>query len=304
MWERHPAAMYLPENHPIRGKMPLPHKIKSYVDKQSREMDDHQFIQLLDFFNRSWKGYRKVRKGVKKRITRHMQAAGCRQLKAYLHLLEEDKTARKTCELLLTVSISRFFRDRRVWEMLREELLPEMTAGRTDPLKLLSAGCARGEEVYSFRIIWEELKRLGSSLPQLQITAADMNAGHLAQANTGRYTRGSVKEVSEQLKARYFEKRKGGRRWCIRPELKTGIDWECRDFTVGKWSPGPFDIIFLRNNLLTYYKDPERNAALKKVIETLVPGGVLIIGAHESLPGNNARLSPLAGSELIFRNPG
>ena len=128
-------------------------------------MDDHQFKQLLDFFNRSWKGYRKVRKGVKKRITRHMQAAGCRQIKAYLHLLEEDKTARKTCEQLLTVSISRFFRDRRVWETLREELLPEMTAGRSEPVKFLSAGCARGEEVYSFRIIWEELKRSSGSPP-------------------------------------------------------------------------------------------------------------------------------------------
>lgn len=267
-------------------------------------MDDHQFKQLLDFFNRSWKGYRKVRKGVKKRITRHMQAAGCRQIKAYLHLLEEDKTARKTCEQLLTVSISRFFRDRRVWKILCEEILPDIAAGNSARVRIWSAGCARGEEAYSLRIAWEELKRQSAGLPLLNVTATDVNAEYLAQAREGVYNRGSVKELSEQLKARYFEKRKGGRRWCIRPELQTGIDWECRDFTAGKWAGGPFDIIFLRNNLLTYYKDPERNAAFKKVIETLVPGGVLIIGAHENLPDNNARLSPLASSKLIFRNPG
>jgi chemotaxis protein methyltransferase CheR len=41
-------------------------------------MDDAQFKQLLALFNRSWKGYRKIRKGVKKRIGRHMQSLGCR----------------------------------------------------------------------------------------------------------------------------------------------------------------------------------------------------------------------------------
>jgi chemotaxis methyl-accepting protein methylase len=233
-----------------------------------------------------------------------MQAVTCREVKAYFHLLEEDKTARETCERLLTVPISRFFRDRHVWEMLGEKRLPEMITSRTNSLKILSAGCARGEEVYTFRIIWEELKRNGLSLPQLRITAIDMNAEYLAQANTGCYTRSSVKEVSEEIKDRYFEKKKGGRCWYVRPELKTAIDWECRDLTAEKWHPGLFDIVFLRNNLLTYYKDPGKNASFRKIIASLAPGGILIIGAHESLPDNTRHLSPVAGSKLIFRYSG
>jgi chemotaxis protein methyltransferase CheR len=53
-------------------------------------MDDRQFQQLLDFLRLSWRGYRKVRKGVKKRVTRHMHELGWRNMKDYLKNLEED----------------------------------------------------------------------------------------------------------------------------------------------------------------------------------------------------------------------
>jgi len=37
-------------------------------------MDDKEFSQLLQYLGLSWQGYRKVRKGVKKRVSRHMQS--------------------------------------------------------------------------------------------------------------------------------------------------------------------------------------------------------------------------------------
>ncbi len=89
-------------------------------------MDDQQFRQLLNLFGFSWKGYRKVRKGVKKRINRHMKELGCRNMAAYLAELEKEDEARQHCELLLTVSISRFFRDREFWRTLEKKLLPEL----------------------------------------------------------------------------------------------------------------------------------------------------------------------------------
>lgn len=134
-------------------------------------MDDHQFKLLLEFFNRSWKWYRKVRKWVKKRIGRHMQSVDCRHMGAYLQLLKTDEIARKTCERLLTVSISRFYRDRQVWQLLAADILPDLAGQNRASLRIWSAGCARGEEVYSLKIAWEEVKRRSTRVPRLTVVA-------------------------------------------------------------------------------------------------------------------------------------
>ena len=70
-----------------------------------QRMDDDQFRQLLDGFSYSWSGYRKVRKGVKKRISRHMQGLNYPNINAYLDLLNKSAELRKECEMRMTVSI-------------------------------------------------------------------------------------------------------------------------------------------------------------------------------------------------------
>ena len=105
-------------------------------------MDDIQFQKLLDYLGYSWAGYRRVGKGVKKRINRHMQQLGCRDIAAYLKILSLQTASRHECELLMTVSIRRFFRDRPLWEMLENRLLPYLIADHIGPMKVWSAGCA------------------------------------------------------------------------------------------------------------------------------------------------------------------
>jgi chemotaxis methyl-accepting protein methylase len=121
-------------------------------------MNDEQFRQLLDYFQYSWAGYRKVRKGVKKRISRHMQELQCSNIAPYLNLIEVDDKLRLECERRMTVSISRFFRDRKLWLDLESEILPRLIESEKENLKVWSAGCARGEEIYSFKLVWERLK--------------------------------------------------------------------------------------------------------------------------------------------------
>ena len=68
-------------------------------------MNDEEFAQLLDFLGLSWQGYRKVRKGVKKRVCRHMQSLGCRSMRAYLEQLERSARDKSQCELAVSVPI-------------------------------------------------------------------------------------------------------------------------------------------------------------------------------------------------------
>ena len=103
-------------------------------------MDDQQFRQLLDFFGLSWKGYRKVRKGVKKRVGRYMREHGFHSMEEFLWTLEGNREQRGQGEKLMTVSISRFFRDRGLWQAVEKYLLPEIVAREIQKIKVWSAG--------------------------------------------------------------------------------------------------------------------------------------------------------------------
>ena len=243
-------------------------------------MDDNQFRQLLEYFNFSWSGYRKVRKGVKKRISRHMQELKCPNTEAYLNLLNSSEAVRKECERRMTVSISRFFRDCKLWLDLEEKILPAMVARNQKVIQVWSAGCARGEEVYSFKIIWDRLQEKYAHQVRLAITATDVNPDSIEKAREGIYTKSSLKEVPREIQERYFGMSKNGNRFDLKAFVKEGIDWKVQD--IFEDPPGvAFDIIFLRNNLLTYYQDHLKTKGLWIVVGVLASDGWLIVGSHE-----------------------
>jgi chemotaxis protein methyltransferase CheR len=258
-----------------------------------RIMDDDQFRKLLDYFNFSWSGYRKVRKGVKKRISRHMQELKCSNTAAYLDLLHKSHVVRQECERRMTVSISRFFRDRKLWLGLEEEILPGIIQANKKAIRVWSAGCARGEEVYSFKIAWDRLREKCAHQVQLAIIATDVNPDAIEKARAGVYSKSSLKEVPREIQQRYFDIRKNGKRFELKAFVKEGIDWKVQDMFLEPPGSG-FDIIFLRNNLLTYYNDPFKEKGLTRIAKALAPGSWLIVGSHEKMPtaGSNFRRHP------------
>jgi chemotaxis methyl-accepting protein methylase len=167
-------------------------------------MDDDQFRILLEYLNYSWAGYRQVRKGVKKKIERHMQQLACRSVTDYLKILSHDPDQHHECELLMSVSISRFFRDRRLWEMIQSRWLPNLIAKVATELKIWSAGCACGEEVYSFKIIWDRLGQRFEHLPALALLATDRHPHYIERARSGIYNRSSLKGGPGSLARRLF----------------------------------------------------------------------------------------------------
>ena len=254
-------------------------------DLAKSELNDLQFKQILKEFNLSWRGYRRVRKGVKKRLRRHMQSLGCRSVDGYLEILKAQDAAHQECRRRLTVAISRFFRDRAVWKRLAHDMLPPLiAASRHHPaFRIWSAGCACGEEVYSFQIIWQHLQASGIALPELRILATDMNLDCLVKAQTGIYPQSSLKHVSCEDRNAFFIPLPKGKRFQVKSMLSRGIIWQRHDL-LGNPPQRGFHIVFLRNNLLTYHRDPEASAALRRIANTLYPHCSLVIGRHEMLP--------------------
>ena len=246
-------------------------------------MDDHQFRQLLQRFGLEWEGYRRVRKGVKRRIYRHIQELGFRNMEDYFLALDKDHEMRDQCERLMSVSISRFFRDRSLWQALENPILPGIIEKNKERVRVWSAGCACGEEVYSLKILWDGLRDRFECLPDLELLATDRNPLYLDKAQAGIYSRSSLREVPEEMLSTYFIPKKGSGHYLVVPSVKKGITWKVHNL-LNAPPEADFHLIFLRNNLLTYYGHELKGLAFRKVVDRLVPGGLLIIGTHERSP--------------------
>ncbi len=263
-------------------------------------MDDRHFQQILNRFGLSWKGYRKVRKGLKKRITKHMAELECRSVAEYLARLEGDPHLESASRLLLCVSISRFFRDRQLWNTIEDRLLPSVAVPGTSRVRVWSAGCARGEEPYSIAIVWMEFVRKTRTRARLELRATDAQREWIDRAIQGVYSGSSLKEVPAHLVARYFNPVLDSRRFAVSDLLRKPIIWETGDLLTHD-SPGSgFHIIFLRNNLLTYYEDGVRIPVLRRITESLGPGGFLVIGSHEQIPEGFPTLTLSPFGRMIF----
>ena len=262
-------------------------------------MEDRLFRQVLDRFGFSWAGFRRVRKGVKKRLARHMQETGCQNIEDYIEAIERDREMRLQFERLMTVSISRFFRDRRLWEIMQGQILPIMAKKTCQVVRVWSAGCASGEEVYSFRILWQGLRESYASIPDLSILATDLSSRYLDRAKAAIYPRSSMREVPETIRSTYFETLAGGK-YALKSWMREGIVWQVHHLLSDP--PGvTFDLIFLRNNLLTYYTDEVKIPAVTRVVDSMSPGGFLVIGSHERISIEPADLKQWGDTTYIFQ---
>lgn len=265
-------------------------------------MDDESFRQILQFFSLSWAGYRKVRKAVKKRLVRHMVECRCRKVEDYLLFLKNDPVAIQEARKLLTVSISRFFRDRHLWDGLGQHVIPKLMreAESAGPwtVRVWSAGCSCGEEVYSWRILWERTRTGSSVISPMEVWATDANPEVLEKARMGVYPRSSVKGLPSRLMQDYLVPVLNG--FAIRDALKDGIHWMKHDF-VCELPPGiAFDLIFLRNNLLTYYEETVKQRAFLQVLTALRAGGFIVLGNNEQIPTEDVPLRRCSECRCIF----
>ncbi len=265
-------------------------------------MDDHQFHRLLEHFGYSREGYRRVRKGVKKRLRRHMQALGCQGLTSYLETIQARPRERSECLRRLSVPISRVMRDRPFWDLLAARILPDLRRRFGGPLRVWSAGCACGEEAYSLAIAAASTDILATAeRPLLRILATDRNPACLVRARAGTYPRSSFREMDPDRWGRCFNPLRSGRRYRVRPEFQASIDWLCCEIDRLPVLE-TFHLLLLRNNVLTYVARNNQAQVLARILEYLRPGGILAVGHRERLPAAIPGLAPCYGLPYVYEH--
>ena len=233
-----------------------------------RDIECTAFLRwALPRLGRSWPGYRKVRRLVCKRLARRLRSLGLTDLEGYRRHLDARAEEWVNLDSLCGIPISRFYRDRGVFDALGEIVLPALAAAATaqsrTTLDCWSAGCASGEEPYTLAIVWA--LRLQPRFPQFdaRIVATDVDARGLVRARAGRYAGGSLKELPEDLRAAGFEPDDG--EWRVRDQFRrvAFLQQDLRETMPA----GPFDLVLCRNAALTYYAPPVRLAIMQRIAE-------------------------------------
>ncbi len=190
----------------------------------------------------------------------------------------------------LTTGETYFLREGRIFEILEQEIVPEIIRSRTGSEKRLrfwSAGCASGEEPYTLAVM---LHRMGASLRDwnISILATDINPQALRKAAEGVYTKWSFRDTPAWFRDNYFS-RKGDHHFELLPAIKKMVRFAYLNLVKAPIpSPPPdtnaMDVIFCRNVLM--YFNPERTGqAIERFRHSLVEGGWLVVSSCEvSIP--------------------
>lgn len=185
----------------------------------------------------------------------------------------------------LTVGETYFFRNIEQFRALAEVVLPSRRAARqgSKQLRLLSAGCASGDEAYTLAMIVREAA-LDASW-SVSIRAIDASPAAITRAVRGRYTKWSLRETPAEMKRRWF--RGEGSEHVLDDSIREAVRFETRNLAADDaelWAPGEYDVIFCRNVLMYFTPDAAR-AAVARITRALAPGGYLFLGYAETLRG-------------------
>jgi chemotaxis protein methyltransferase CheR len=269
-------------------------------------MKDTQCVAFLQWalprLGLHWPGYRKVRDQVCKRVQARLKELGLSDVAGYQALLESSPSEWVRLEAMCPITISRFCRDRPVFDDLTSVVLPPLATAarqrREGVLRCWCAGCACGEEVYSLRLMWDT--RLAARYPDLdlEVLGTDADAQVLARARSGCYPRSSLREAPPDWLGQAFTIQDGD--CCVRPEFRHHIGFELQDIRRSL-AQGLFDLILCRNLVLTYFEPDLRPAVLTRMVAHLQPQGALVVGLHERLPEDFAGLEPWPECRACYR---
>jgi chemotaxis protein methyltransferase CheR len=247
-----------------------------------------------------WSGFRRVRRQVCKRIARRLLALGLPDLSAFRERLQNEPKEWHSLDALCRISISRFYRDRAVFDGLRERVLPILVqaalAAGVREVRAWSAGCASGEEPFTLRFVWD--LGLEGQRPSLTIIATDADSCLLERAARACFPWSSVRALPRCWVEQAFLPQ--GAEYRLKPEHRSGVCFERQD--IRQEAPDEqFDIVLCRNLAFTYFALDVQRQVAERLLSHLNPGGALVLGKHELLPPGRFPLEPWVEPLRIYR---
>lgn len=197
----------------------------------------------------------------------------------------------------ITTQETFFFRNEAPFDVFKYKILPDLidsrekTPSKTEPIpiRIWSAGCSTGQEVYSIAISLHEM--LGSSQEyKLRILGTDISDAVLARASAGVYTSFEIERgFNESRLAAYVHQEKN--KWRICDQIRSMVSFKRHNLFHPFSHLGVFDIIFCRN-VAIYFSRQDKKQFFSRLAKVLAADGYLILGSSESLTGIAPQFTP------------
>ncbi|MCW6110487.1 CheR family methyltransferase [Clostridium sporogenes] len=228
---------------------------------------------VLKDFGINLKAYKQNQ--LQRRILSLMSRVGVNSVEEYINLLKKDKDQRIKFLDFITINVSEFFRNPEIFDELEKKIKVELLNNTSGSLKIWSAACSIGAEPYSLSIIMDEI----SPNKKHKIIATDLDMTILQRAKEGIYAQAEIKNVKKERLQKYFTKE--GEKYKIKSSIKNVVTFKKHDLILDNYEKD-FDLIVCRNVVIYFNQDIKDNI-YKKFSESLKKGGLLFVGATESI---------------------
>jgi len=253
---------------------------------------DDDIDSLLEYLksNRGFdfSGYKRM--SLERRIRKRMDAVGIDDYGSYQDYLEVHPAEYTDLFNTILINVTSFFRDGPAWEFLASDAVPKMLAAIPDhqPIRVWCAGCASGEESYTTAMVLAETLGDEAFRDRVKIYATDVDEEALAQARLATYSSDAMKNVPEELRAKYFQQ--NGTGYTFRADLRRSVIFGRNDL-VQDAPISRIDLLVSRNTLM--YFAPEAQAdILRRFNFSLNDTGFLFVGRSEMLITHGELFTP------------
>ena len=212
---------------------------------------------------------------------------------------KEPSLSQRVVEALLN-NETYFFRDRAPFDLLARHALPELAQRRAQSrrLRIWSAGCSTGQEVYSLAMLFAEEPEKWRGWT-IDILGTDVSSTCVDRARNGTYSQFEVQRglgINQMIK--WFEECPDG--WRAIEALRKPVRFQVHNLLEPPPHPGGFDIVLCRNVML--YLSPDRKAlAFERLVAAMADDGWLMLGAGETVIGQTTKLGADINARGLYR---
>jgi chemotaxis protein methyltransferase CheR len=239
---------------------------------------------------------------VQSRLNRRVRKHGLASFKDYVKLVHADAEERRAMVVALTTNHTHFFREGHHFDHLRETTLPWLQKqAQSKPVRIWSAGCSSGEEVYSIAMCLRGPDR-GSAAwldrADVKLLATDLSPIVVESARRGVYPANAVQPIPAPYRASWLRAEDGD--FAVADEVRAMVTAR----VLNLFDPWPmrqrYEVIFCRN-VMIYFDDAAKAELEARFVDLLVPGGFLYIGHSERLIGAAANQMKPAGHTIYVK---
>ncbi len=244
---------------------------------------------------------------IETRLKHLIEEAGC---SSYGNLYkkaksEPTKNLEKKIIDAITTHETLFFRDSSPFELLQYKILPDLIDSRSEkttgngpiPIRVWSAACSTGQEIYSISMVIKELLP-NLSKYQIKLLGTDISDAAISQASYGTYNKFEIERGLTKDKLQKFFSPNGSQ-WKIKDEVRAMVNFQKVNLLHSLANLGKFDIILCRN-VAIYFTLEDRKRLFSQLSNIVEKDGYLIIGSTESLTGLCPKFEPKRHLRSIF----